>query len=452
MKKGIFLVLPIVLLLAFSHSHPLRAADPQRIVIKVKAEHEDTIYKKGETVRFAIEVKDEKGQALDWGSVRCSFSDDHYKTSDDYTLALTGHALVAKGKLERPGFLQCEVSFDAGGRVLKSKVKTGLAAVAVLPEEISPSREVPVDFEAFWESQKELLAAIPIEIEMNKVADSSNDKIEVFDTQISSLDEVPVSGYFGRPIGAKAHSLPIILWVHGAGVRSSSIGNAVKGANEGYLSMDINAHGIANGQPKSYYDQLKGKKGRLVNYPHQGRENRDAVYFKGMFLRLVRAIDFLTAQPEWDGKVVAVIGHSQGGAQALVAGGLDDRVTFIGAGVPAMCDHTGMLRRRISGWPKLVPLLQDGKPDSVIAEVSRYYDAVNFSARYHGDAIVSVGFIDRTCPPTSVYAAYNQLKGQKSMITKPAMGHAAPKDIQDAFFNALKIHVAKAHEVEQAEK
>ncbi len=42
-----------------------------------------------------------------------------------------------------------------------------------------------------------------------------------------------------------------------------------------------------------------------------------------MFLRLQRAIDLLTARAEWDGKVLAVIGHSQGGGQALVAGGLD---------------------------------------------------------------------------------------------------------------------------------
>lgn len=434
---------PLASLLIIASLLPLPAAVPGKINISVVPDRQEALYKTGELVRFRIEVKDDNGRALDWGSVRCLFSDDRYKTTEDFTLALTGEPLEVSGKLDRPGFLQCEVRFEPGKRTLEPKVKAGLAAAAVSPSEISPSREVPVDFEAFWESQKQLLAEVPMEAEMKKVADATAEGIEVFDTQVACLDGVPVSGYFARPQGAKPRSLPIVLWVHGAGVRSSSIGNAVKGAKEGYLSMDINAHGIANGQPKEFYDQLYGKKGRLLQYPHQGRENRDAVYFKGMFLRIIRAIDFLTAQPEWDGKVVAVLGHSQGGAQALVAGGLDDRVTFIGAGVPAMCDHTGMLRSRISGWPKLVPILADGKPDPVIAEVSRYYDAVNFASRCHAEAIVSAGFIDRTCPPTSVYAAYNQLKGKKSIIDKPAMGHAAPADIQAAFFAALKSHVAK---------
>lgn len=445
MKITTFPIFPLILLLAFGKISSLTSAEPEKISISVKADRDEAIYKKGEPVRFLIDVKNEKGNALDWGSLHCSFSDDHYKTTEEFTLAVTGQTLEVQGKLERPGFLHCEVRFDPGARTLKSRVKPGLGAAAILADQISPSREVPVDFEAFWNSQKELLAAVPIEAQLKKMENASNENIEVFDTQVTCLDDVPVSGYFGRPVNAKPRTLPIILWVHGAGVRSSSIGNAVKGANEGYLSMDINAHGIANGQPKAFYDQLKGKDGRLENYRYQGRENRDAVYFKGMFLRLVRAIDFLTSQPEWDGKVVAVIGHSQGGAQALVAGGLDDRVTFIGSGVPAMCDHTGMLRRRISGWPKFVPVLANGKPDSVIAEVSRYYDAVNFASRCHAEAIVSVGFIDLTCPPTSVYAAYNQLKGEKSIINKPAMGHAAPKDVQDLFFSSLKSHVAKRH-------
>jgi len=102
--------------------------------------------------------------------------------------------------------------------------------------------------------------------------------------------------------------------------------------------MDINAHGIPNGKPAEYYQQLA--QGRLKNYPLAGRESRDTSYFRGMFLRLVRAIDYLTSRPEWDGQTVMVIGHSQGGGQALVAGGLDQRVTFIAAGVPALCDHS----------------------------------------------------------------------------------------------------------------
>jgi cephalosporin-C deacetylase len=97
-------------------------------------------------------------------------------------------------------------------------------------------------------------------------------------------------------------------------------GNSLKGAKAGLLSMDINARGIANGKPGAFYSDLS--KGKLSGYRHAGRESRDTIYFRGMYLRLVRAIDVLTSQPEWNGKTVAVIGHSHGGGQSLVAGGI----------------------------------------------------------------------------------------------------------------------------------
>jgi len=264
----------------------------------------------------------------------------------------------------------------------------------------------------------------------------SNADIECFDVQLQCLGGAPVSGYFGRPKNAKPGSLPAILWVHGAGVRSSSLGNAISGAGRGMLSMDINAHGIPNGKPAEYYEELK--QGALKDYRIAGRESRDAIYFRGMYLRLVRAIDFLTSQPEWNGKTLAVVGHSQGGGQALAAGGLDPRVTVIGAGVPAICDHTGRAIGRINGWPKLVPMGSDGKPEPLSLEASRYVDAVNFASRCKADAIMSVGFIDRTCPPTTNYAAYNQLQGRKQVINKPLMGHSATSDIHQAFLEFIE--------------
>ena len=106
-----------------------------------------------------------------------------------------------------------------------------------------------------------------------------------------------------------------------------------------------------------------------------------------------------------------------------------------------MCDHTGRAAKRINGWPKLVPMGRDGKPEPKSLAASRYFDAVNFAARCKADAIVSVGFVDRTCPPTTNYAAYNQLQGTKQIIHEPHMGHAAPSHIHKAFLEFILAHV-----------
>ena len=100
------------------------------------------------------------------------------------------------------------------------------------------------------------------------------DGSECFDTEIPCVPPRPVSGYFARPAGAAPQSLPAILLVHGAGVRSSSLGGAAGSAKRyNALAMDINAHGIANGRPESFYQDLAA--GELKDYRTAGREDRE---------------------------------------------------------------------------------------------------------------------------------------------------------------------------------
>jgi cephalosporin-C deacetylase-like acetyl esterase len=320
-----------------------------------------------------------------------------------------------------------------------------MAAAACDPTQIKPSLPMPDDFDSFWTKQKTALAKVPVKFTLSPVTTPAK-TVDAFDAQIDCLG-APVSGYYGRPKSAIPKSCPAILFVHGAGVSGSSLGGTYWAEREGgMIAMDINAHGIPNGKPADFYKQLN--EGALKDYRYVGRSDRETNYFKGMFLRLVRAIDFLTAQPEWDGKTVIVYGSSQGGFQAFAAGALDERVTFICAGVPAGCDHTGISVNRINGWPKLVSIT-GGKPNEAELQTARYFDNVNFAQRCHAKgAAVTVGFIDTTCPPTSVYAAFNALTIPKKIHIDTLAGHKntpeASKFMQDAALaHVREMKVAK---------
>ena len=45
-------------------------------------------------------------------------------------------------------------------------------------------------------------------------------------------------------------------------------------------------------------------------------------YFRGMILRLIRALQYTKSLPEWDGKNLEVSGKSQGGAFAILGAGI----------------------------------------------------------------------------------------------------------------------------------
>lgn len=415
-------ILPAFLVLA---AYSLHAQAPApALTLKAVTDHADALYKTGETATFTIEAMQD-GKPLGDGKVVCVFSKDGVQPQPPQTLNLKDGKATIISKLDEPGFLQLRVT---------SGKASALAAAGYDPLLLKPSMPVPDDFDAFWAAQKAALAKVPVKSTLTPVPSPSK-TLDAFDLQVECLGK-PVSGYFGRPKNAKPKSLPAILHVHGAGVRSSNLGSVSWAANEGgMLSLDINAHGLPNGKPKEFYDALSA--GELKDYRAEGNKDREQCYFKGMFLRLIRAIDFLTAQPEWDGKTVIVYGSSQGGFQAFAAAGLDERVTFICAGVPAGCDHTGSQANRINGWPKIVPNDAEGKPDATALQVSRYFDNVNFATRAKcKGAAVTVGFIDTTCPPTSVYAAYNALTIPKSLHTDVLAGHTntpgASKFMQDA--------------------
>ena len=300
--------------------------------LTVTPDHADALYHAGETVTFTIKLT-RAGQPVEGAVVSWITAKDGVAPTQNGKVMLTNGTGTVTAKLDEPGFLQCRAGFVSPEK--NSVVAYGGAGFD--PLKIKPSLPVPDDFDAFWAAQKKKLAAVPVNARLTPQP-SPVKEVEVFDLQADSVG-APVSGYFARPEGAKAKSLPVILFVHGAGVSSASLGGAAGWAAKSFLSLDLNAHGIPNGKDKQYYTDLSN--GELKSYPTRGRESRETFYFLGMFLRLVRALDFLTAQPEWDGRTVVVHGSSQGGYQSIVAAGLDPRVTFFAAGVPAGCDHTG---------------------------------------------------------------------------------------------------------------
>lgn len=383
--------------------------------ITVLATRPDAVYQVGEEVEFRIEVR-QNGRPADLDEISWQISKDGAPPFTQGKAPLNGGSALVRGSLPEPGFLQCKATASAA-----TKPVVALGGAAVDPERIAPSLPRPADFDAFWDEQLRRLAAVPVNPRLTPVpAPADREGIECFDLQADCIG-APVSGYYSRPGGAKPKSHPARLCVDGAGVRGADLLASARWARKGVISLAINAHGIPNGRPREFYAELE--RTSLKTYRVDGREFRDTYYFLGMFLRVRRALDFLASQPEWDGRILMIEGGSQGGAQAMAGAALDPRVTFYTAMVTAMCDHSGMVAGRIAGWPKVVPV-NDGKPDPAVLQAARYFDMVNFAPRIKGRGYFWVGFIDTTCPPTTVYAAYNQLRAPKEMIHAIANGHA----------------------------
>lgn len=404
--------------------------------IDVTADRENAIYKKGEKVVFTIKVfyKNEpvKDARLKWKITRDGFE----PALQEGVSELNGGVLTLSGTLNEPGFLQCRADYAEPS----IKAPTGRAGAAFDPLEIKPSLPVPNDFNKYWDGEKKKLAAIPLNLRITPVP-SPVKGVECFDIQADGYNG-PVSAYLARPAGAKAKSLPAMLLTHGAGVASSRLSVAARWAADGFIALDFNAHGLPNGWPQEQYSKLY--RDSLWEYFRRNPESRDSVFFHTLYMRLLRALDVLTMQPEWDQQILVANGRSQGGGQAIAAAGLDKRVTFFAAQIPAMCDHTGIAAGRINGWPKLVPIDKQGRPNEKALQVARYVDAMNFARNTKAGAFFTVGFIDVSCPPTGVYATYNTIKGKKNIVNYPRMGHVGLPEADSATRQAILDYLVAA--------
>lgn len=391
--------------------------------LDIATDRADALYHAGETATFTIKVLDE-GQPVTAGKLSWSLSKDGVGDLGKGVADPAEQPLTVTGTLAEPGVLRLTVNYADG-----DTKAAGFGGAGYDLDQLRPAAPAPDDFDAWWQSQKDLLAAIPMDAQVTVDEARSTEQYLVAEVSLANIDGSRVHGWYGRPRAAGKY--PAMLQIPGA---SYGPFRATPGwAHRGFISLYVSVHDQPLEPTAEEVAALKAPDGALYNYFHQGRESRDTYYFRRVFLSFVRAIDFLTSQAEWDGEHMLVSGSSQGGGSTLVTAGLDPRVTAGAANVPALCDHKGLLIDRASGWPRLIP---NAEATDVITTAG-YFDAAYFASRITCPMLVSVGLIDRTCPATSVLAAYNAIPHErKQLLIYPKMGHEITKDwtaAQDAF-------------------
>ena len=298
-------------------------------------------------------------------------------------------------------------------------------------EGFRPGFEAPRDLRKYWKKEIRAMRREKMEVKLTPVALEGEDalKYECWDVEINcGASGYPVRGYLAKPKGAARRSLPAVLYTRAAGVAGdwcrAHVSQALQAAKwgGGAIALDINALGTYNDRDEAYYKDLEA--GEYKNYSTRHITDRESYFFRGMFLRAIRALDFLLEDPAWDGKRVMTMGESQGGAQAGALAGLDKRVGAAVLIVPAMVDTGGYLEGRRSGWPQ--PHEIDPQ-NPAVGEVSPYFDVAQLLRGTKAEISIEIGLVDMTCPAAGLFAAVNNgLKGPVHVLTCPYRPHHEP--------------------------
>jgi cephalosporin-C deacetylase-like acetyl esterase len=331
-------------------------------------------------------------------------------------LSLKAGRTFIKGSLDRPGFLRLDLTLTTPTDTVRKS-----CACAYDPESIRATNRLPDDFHRFWRQARAELMRIPMDAVCGEAPEREDPNSKCYSVSLANIEGSRVYGWLRIPKGRGP--FPAVLYIPGAGV--GDVGTRQEYAAAGMAVLSIEVHGVPLGRDEQFYQNLRD--GLLRDYKFFGSDDPYRFYYRRVILGIIRGIDYLCTRRDVDSLRVGIAGSSQGGALSLLVAGLDKRIKALSANVPAMCDHTGSLHGRPSGWPRL---LANGDPELVL-RTTGYYDAALNTALITAPALLAVGFVDRVCAPTTVYAAYNNIQGQKEIDHFPEMGHSFGPGWQD---------------------
>lgn len=279
--------------------------------------------------------------------------------------------------------------------------------LAELREYRSVSTE-PDDFDAFWSRTLRQTREHDLGVRFELV-DSGLSTVKVYDVTFAGFGGHPVRGWLTLPAEV-ASPLPLVVQYVGYGGGRGLPHEHLLWASTGraHFVMDTRGQGSGWGGGGDTPDPV-GSGPAFPGFMTRGLDAPENYYYRRVFADAVRAVEAGRSHPLVDPARTVVLGTSQGGGIALAAGALVPDVVAVATNVPFLCDFPRAVTltdrspyREIGDWLKT----HRGRTEDALRTLA-YFDGVHFAARGRAPALFSTALEDQTCPPSTVFGAFN---------------------------------------------
>jgi len=288
-------------------------------------------------------------------------------------------------------------------------------------ERYAPAVPEPADFDAFWRSTLAETATGPVLVDV-RTHPTDLPLFDCWDVTFAGFGGDPVRAWFTRPAGVDAE-LPAVVEYLGYGRGRGLPHERLTWPAAGYahLLMDSRGQGGQYGTGGDTPDPHGAALGGPGPVTRGILAPRD-YYYRRLITDAVRAIEAVHALPGVDAARVVAAGNSQGGGLALAVAGLVPDLAGLVSTAPFLCH----IQRAIdltdaAPYGEIVNFLAvHREAEPAARHTLSYVDGVGFARRAVAPAHFGVGLRDTVCPPSTVFAAYNQYGA--------ANGRTAPPD------------------------
>lgn len=416
---------------AVTQVEPASAVD--KLKLKVNVQDDDYIFLGKDSIAIAPTIEN-KGKKSLKATLKISLTTDAYKPikSQELKVNIPAHSTAPLGTFglenAEPGFYRFKVVVEIDeGQKLEEQVNVGYE-----PEKIASPNDEAGDFDKFWKANKAQLANIQPDYQLMLIPEQSKLDYEMYHVSMRSLDNELIMGYYAKPKKAGKH--PVIVEYMGYGSKPYFPNQSW----DGFAYFVLSIRGQALNEKSNHF-------GTWFTY---GIDSKDTYYYRGAFMDVLRALDFVSSRDEIDGERIAVRGSSQGGALSVVAASLDSRVKALAIGIPFLSDFQDYFN--IAPWPKSdVDHYRAQHPELSWKQVYKtlsYFDIKNLASRIRVPLVMGIGVQDNVCPPHINFAAYNQVKSEKSWMAFPLHGHSTGNAFHVAGLDLFKrvLHVEQS--------
>ena len=286
----------------------------------------------------------------------------------------------------------------------------------------------PAGLDDWWSARLAVARAAARPATLTRYRPDVYGPMAAYNVEFSGAGGDRIRGWYLRPPGAGDEPLPaVVRYIGYGGGRGLPADHALLPA-AGFATFVMDTRG----QGGRWTIGATGDAGPGAEYSAvmtRGIASPESYYYTRLYADAALAVETAGGLAGVDETRVAVSGGSQGGALALATAALlGDAVAVCHADIPFLCDIgravtlTGQMpyaeiAEFLAQHVDLVPVALD---------TLRYVDCALLARRITADCLLSVGLMDEVCPPSTVFAAYNEITSPKDIAVSPFGVHSVP--------------------------
>ena len=294
----------------------------------------------------------------------------------------------------------------------------------------------PEDLDTYWNDALKELDSFDWNLS-SKTAEFSAPGVECFDLTFTGVGGCPIYAKYLRPENAQGE-MPVIIQFHGYLCNSGDWSEKLKYVYAGFTVLAMDCRGQGGSSHDTVYNSGITMTGHIIRGLNDGKEK---LMYRSIFLDCVQIARIAMELPGVDPARIGVTGYSQGGALSLACASLEPRINRVAPVYPFLSDYKRVwdmdLDKGAYGELRTFFRFYDpnhNQQDEYFTTLG-YIDIKNLTGRIKGNVLMGITLMDEVCPPSTQFAAFNNITSPKEHVIFYDHGHEELPGMNDRIFS-----------------